>query len=60
MKHIPTTRMGLAAMLLGLLLLTLGFLLSWTTHNWFTLLCLALIIGGIALHVFLLKRQSPY
>ena len=41
-------------------LLIVAFICGWTTHNWLLFLCLALIIGGLALHVVMVKKKSKY
>jgi hypothetical protein len=51
---------GLAAISLGVLLFVLGFLFGWTTHNWFLIPCLLLILAGTITHVVVMKKESKY
>jgi hypothetical protein len=53
-------QLGIVSIALGVVLLASGILFSWTLHNWFTLLCLLLIIGGAVTHVAIMKRESRY
>jgi hypothetical protein len=52
--------LGMAAIYAGVFLLIVAFICGWTTHNWLLFLCLALIIGGLALHVVMVKKKSKY
>lgn len=51
---------GIILVLLGTLCLLAAFLARQTSHNWVMLAALAMIIAGVILHIFLLKRQSKY
>lgn len=53
-------QLGIASVLLGIVMLTIGYCFAITSHNWYTLLCLLLIIGGTVAHVIILKRESKY
>lgn len=44
----------------GVLLLAIGWALDWLNHNWYLFLCLALVLAGVVLHVWRLKRESRY
>ena len=52
--------LGITAVLLGIVMLTIGFCFSITSHNRYTFLCLLFILGGAIAHVVLLKRESKY
>ena len=51
---------GIAAIMLGVLLLVLGFFFGWTTHNWFLIPCLLFVIAGAIIHVVVMKKESKY
>ncbi|WP_295433957.1 hypothetical protein [uncultured Prevotella sp.] len=51
---------GLAVMYLGVILLIVGYAFSWTDSNAFIISAVALVVLGVAWHVYLLKKESKY
>lgn len=51
---------GLAVMYLGVILLIVGYAFSWTDSNAFIIPAVALVVLGVAWHVYLLKKESKY
>ena len=53
-------KLGLALVCLGVLLLAVSFAFVLTVHDWILFLSLLLIIIGVIVYVWMLKRQSKY
>lgn len=53
-------KLGLALVFLGVLLLAVSFAFGLTVHDWILFLSLLLIIIGVIVYVWMLKRQSKY
>ena len=51
---------GLALILIGIALLAVQYLLHFTFVNALLILPLCLIIVGLGIHVWMMKRESPY
>lgn len=51
---------GLAVMYIGVILLIVGYAFSWTDSNAFIISTVALMVLGVAWHVYLLKKESKY
>lgn len=51
---------GLALIALGLLTFAVSYAAGWTNANAVLFLGLGLVVGGTALHVALIKRESKY
>ena len=47
-------------MYLGVILLIVGYAFSWTDNNAFIISAVALVVLGVAWHVYLLKKESKY
>ena len=53
-------KLGLAMVCLGVLLLAVSFVFGLTVHDWLLFLSLLLIVVGVIVYVWMLKRQSRY
>lgn len=53
-------KLGLALVCLGVLLLAVSFAFGLTVHDWLLFLSLLLIVVGVIVFVWMLKRQSRY
>lgn len=53
-------KLGLALVCLGVLLLAVSFAFGLTVHDWILVVSLLLIIIGVIVYVWMLKRQSKY
>ncbi len=53
-------KLGLALVCLGVFLLAVSFAFGLTVHDWILFLSLLLIIIGVIVYVWMLKRQSKY
>lgn len=48
---------GIIMIVLGALLLIVSYVAQLTDYNWYQLLCLLLIIGGIVTHIIMSKKN---
>ena len=53
-------RAGSPILLLGCLLLGVGFPTGMNDHNWYLILCLVMVVAGLVLHVVSSKKRSKY
>lgn len=53
-------KLGLSLVCLGVLLLAVSFAFGLTVHDWILFLSLLLIVIGVIVYVWMLKRQSKY
>lgn len=49
---------GIIMIVLGALLLILSYITDMTDYNWYQLICLLLIIGGIVTHIIVSKKAQ--
>ncbi|MCR4922065.1 MAG: hypothetical protein K5945_10255 [Bacteroidaceae bacterium] len=49
---------GIILIVLGALLLILSYVADFMDHNWYQLLCLLFIIGGIVTHIIVSKKAQ--
>ena len=49
---------GIILIVLGALLLILSYIADLTDYNWYQLICLLLIIGGIVTHILVNKKAQ--
>ncbi len=48
---------GIIMIVLGALMLILSYLVDLMDYNWYQLICLLLIIGGIVTHIIVSKKD---
>ncbi len=52
--------LGITLVILGVLMLTVGYALGWTDSNVLLLTAAAMVVAGAVLHVYMLKKESKY
>lgn len=54
------SNLGLGMVCLGAMSLIVGYAFGWTDHNALLISAACMIIAGVAVHVYFLKKESKY